>query len=301
MTEPGGKEGGGQPLHPAPYHGNPAAAGRRLVRLDPVAAQLFKIRCEPLEVINSHRLVDQLPPAFRLAGTRAYPADHRRERIALLDDLDRPAVVAESDLPDIFPDVDPGRTGPLAGGGTLLHRVFAHDAPGNGGQGDDMLRADALTDPTAGATLRIHDGKPFRAHVNGVERAGARAGSETDTANGAHLHAAAQHGGGAAISEAMVDEPGVGLTNPEITPRPRDVGFHTLHRDAQKIGDGLDHLRAGRHAGVRCGFAGDDRLGVGGTARHAAAAAVRTGQSRGDRLDLRVNIDIEELGRHRQH
>jgi hypothetical protein len=44
--------------------------------------------------------------------------------IALLDDLNRTVVIAHGDLPDVFPDIDAGRAGPLAGGGAFVVGVF---------------------------------------------------------------------------------------------------------------------------------------------------------------------------------
>ena len=133
MAKAGGKKCRGQAFHPPADYSDAAARGRRFVRLNAFTAVSFIVGGIAFQIIDRHRLIDEIAPALQFAGTGTNPADDRRKRIAFLDDLNGPVMISYRNLPNIFTDVDTGRTAPLAGCGAFIGRVFAHDTSGDGG------------------------------------------------------------------------------------------------------------------------------------------------------------------------
>ncbi len=69
-----------------------------------------------LDVVDADRLVEHAPAAaLDLAGAGADAAADRRQRVGVLDELDRVLVLADRRQGDVALDVDPGRAGELAG------------------------------------------------------------------------------------------------------------------------------------------------------------------------------------------
>jgi len=100
-------------------------------------------------------------------------------------------IVAQGNLPDVFPDVDTGRAGPLAWSGAFFGSVLPHDATGDGRQINNVLRADALAGAATGAFLLVHHRQSIRSHGDGIKRAGLYTGSQAQAADRANLHATA--------------------------------------------------------------------------------------------------------------
>ena len=191
MAQARAEESCRQPLHTATDDGDTTAGLRRLERLDAFAAFLFDVGHKAFDMVDGHRLIHILAPTLVFAGTRTDAADDRREGVALLDDLNRTPVIPFGGPVQILANVDARRAGTLAGRGAFLAEILLENPARHRCQVDDRLRANPLTGTAARAFHFVDHRQALGAHRDGIERTGAGAGSQTEAADGADLHAAA--------------------------------------------------------------------------------------------------------------
>jgi len=214
---------------------------------------------------------------------------------AFLDYLDRTMMIAQGDLPDIFTNIDTGRTASLARGRALLVRILPHNATGNGRQVDDVLGADPFASPAAGAFFFNDNGQALGSHDDRIEGAGFGTGPQPQAADGTDFHAAAQQRHRSTVIQAIINIFRSGIVHPEITAGPGDIRLFGLDFDPHNFGNGFRHFSTGRHTRVGGGDTGHDRFGIGAATRQPTTASVGTRQSVFNRLDLGIDVHIKNL------
>ncbi len=127
------------------------------------------------------------------------------------------------DLPDVFADIDTGRTGSLAWGGALIRGVLFEYPSGDRRQVDYIFRTYPLAGTAAGAFYFVNHRQTLGTHANGIEGAHPGTGAESQAADGAYLHATAQKHRRPTIVHTVIDEFGVCLGNPVSAPRTCDI------------------------------------------------------------------------------
>ena len=197
---------------------------------------------------------------------------------------------------NVFPNIDAGRTPPLAGRRAFIGGVFPDNPSRNGRKINYVFGAHPLAGSAARAFVFVNDRQTFGTHADGIKGTGPGARPQAQAADGAHFHAAAEQCHRPAIIQTVIHIFRIRIFDPEITARQGDIRFKSFDLNAHNSGNGFGHFLTGGHTGIGGRCTGNDSLCVRAATRQPAPASVGTRQLFFDRQNLGININVKNLG-----
>ena len=161
-----------QPGRTAADNGHFSTGGRRNGNRKTLSCLHFMVGHKAFQLVDGDRFVFDTPTALVFTRVRTDSAAGQQQGITLPNGIDRPFIISDFGLVNVFGYIDFCRTGLLAGGDTIVILIEMEQFLRHGFDFHDIFGTDFLTGPTADTFHLVDNRIPMCPNFNGIKSTG---------------------------------------------------------------------------------------------------------------------------------